>query len=409
MLLYVLFGDSGAENTQFTGIGDSGNRLWIEEIMKMKKKLVLGLAAVMVAGLLAGCGSEENKNETGSSVSSTEIANTETGSEETARVNVADYNAADYVTLGEYQKLAVVVAPVSVTEDEVEAQALQVYQSYSTAENGGVTDRAVVEGDTVIIDYVGKKDGVAFDGGTAQNADLTIGSGSYIDGFEDGLIGVMPGETVDLNLTFPESYSNADLAGAKVVFTVTVNYILPVEMKDEVVAGFGVADYQNVEGLKDYVRTALEEDAQYTYEQNVQYAVLGQLMENCTYNELPEELVAQYETQIKEDMQMMAAMYGMDADTLVYYFYGTDLATYASEGGKASVQQILTAQLIAEKEGLLLEEAALDEKIAALATENGWESAEQLLAQYDKEELRESLMFEDVMQYLVENAVVSAE
>ena len=83
----------------------------------------------------------------------------------------------------------------------------------------------VKKGDTVNIDYVGKKDGVAFEGGTAQGHDLEIGSGAFIDGFEDGLIGVETGKTIDLNLTFPENYTTADLAGAKVVFTVTVNYI----------------------------------------------------------------------------------------------------------------------------------------------------------------------------------------
>ena len=85
--------------------------------------------------------------------------------------------------------------------------------------------RQVKKGDTANIDYVGKKDGVAFDGGTANGYNLVIGSGQFIDGFEDGLIGVAIGSTVDLNLTFPEDYKNAELAGQKVVFTVKVNYI----------------------------------------------------------------------------------------------------------------------------------------------------------------------------------------
>ncbi|MBQ8232200.1 MAG: trigger factor [Lachnospiraceae bacterium] len=374
----------------------------------MKKKLIIGLATVMVAGMLAGCGSDGSNSENSQSTVESGAENTSAG-EEIPRVNVSELNTADYVTLGEYKNLSVVVAPITVTDDDVKAQSLSIYQGSVTAENGGVTDRAVAIGDTVIIDYEGKKDGVAFSGGTAQGADLTIGSGQFIDGFEDGLIGVMPGETVDLNLTFPENYDNTELAGAKVVFTVTVNYILPVEMMDDVVAGFGSEEYQNVEQLNAYVRTALEEDAQYTYEQNVQAAFVNAMVQNCTYQELPEALVAQYEASITENMQMMAAMYGMDADTLVYYFYGTDLATYASEGGKASAQQILAAQAVAEKEGLVLEEDALKERIETLAAENGWSSAEELLAQYDQEELRESLMFQDVLDYLVENGTVTAE
>lgn len=374
----------------------------------MKKKLIIGLATVMVTGMLAGCGSDGSSNESSQSTVESGAEST-SADEETLRVNVSDLNTADYVALGEYKNLSVAVAPITVTDEDVVAQALLMYQNSVTSDNGGVTDRAVAVGDTVIIDYEGKKDGVAFDGGTAQGADLTIGSGQFIDGFEDGLIDVMPGETVDLNLTFPENYGSTDLAGANVVFTVTVHYILPVEMKDDVVAGFGVEAYQNVEQLNAYVRTTLEEDAQYTYEQNVQAAFVNALVENSTFQELPEALVAQYEAMITEDMQRMAYMYGMDAETLAYYFNGTDLATYASEYGKASAQQILAVQAVAEKEGLMLEEAALNERIETLAIENGWGSAEELLAQYDKEELRESLMFEDVLEYLVKNGTVTAE
>lgn len=100
---------------------------------------------------------------------------------------------------------------------------------------GKLTEGKVEDGDVVNIDYVGKKDGVAFDGGTAKGSDLEIGSGSFIDGFEDGLIGVEIGSTVDLNLTFPSDYGSADLAGKAVVFTVTVNYAnrLFEELNDE--------------------------------------------------------------------------------------------------------------------------------------------------------------------------------
>lgn len=96
------------------------------------------------------------------------------------------------------------------------------------------TEGVVAKGDTANIDYTGKKDGVAFEGGTAQGYDLTIGSNSFIAGFEDGLIGVAIGSTVDLNLTFPENYHSADLAGKAVVFTVKVNYVTTTEgMKPE--------------------------------------------------------------------------------------------------------------------------------------------------------------------------------
>ena len=381
----------------------------------MKKRLVVGLAVTLVIGVLAGCGSDKEgvgnnsaENTTENSVGTTQG---QAGKEASDRVNVSELKVEDYVTLGEYKNLAVTVAAKeTITDDQVNAQALSVYQNYSTKENGGVTDRAVATGDTVIIDYVGKKDGVAFDGGTAQGADLTIGSGQFIDGFEDGLIGVKPGETVDLNLIFPENYGSTELAGAKVVFTVTVHYILPTEMKDEVVAGFGIEEFQNVKELKDYCRLGLEEEAQYYYQQNLEGELMAVLMENSTFAELPEAMVAQYEETIKGNIESTASMYGVDGATFVYYFYNvTDYDAFVNENANYSGRSMLAAQAIAEKEGLIPKEEEVNERLEKLAMDNGWESLEQLLTQYDKEELKENLVYEDVMAYLIENAQITHE
>ncbi len=359
----------------------------------MKKRLVISLAVTLVMGVLSGCGSDKE----GAGNNSAED-----------RVNVSDLKVEDYVTLGEYNNLAVTVAAQeTITDDQVDAQALAIYQNYSTKDNGGVTDRAVATGDTVIIDYVGKKDGVAFEGGTAQNADLTIGSGQFIDGFEDGLIGVKPGETVDLNLTFPENYGNSELAGAKVVFTVTVHYILPTEMKDEAVAGFGIEDFQNVKELKQYCRIGLEENAKYNYEQNLMMSVISGLADNSTFGELPEDLLAQYVENIKADLSSNAAMYGVDGATFVNYFYNADYDTFVTENAQYSTKMILAVQALAEKEGLLLKEEELNQRLEQLALDNGWESLDQLLGQFNKEELRESLMYEDVADFLLKTAQVT--
>lgn len=133
-----------------------------------------------------------------------------------------DTDLSKYVTLGEYKGLT-----VDTSSDEYKTAYDAVVTGDMTANN--IFDKklegTVQKGDTVNIDYEGKRDGVAFEGGTAQGYDLKIGSGRFIAGFEDGLIGVNIGDTVDLNLTFPENYHSADLAGAAVVFTVKVNYV----------------------------------------------------------------------------------------------------------------------------------------------------------------------------------------
>mgnify|MGYP003523801688 FL=1 len=159
----------------------------------MKKKTLGLLAAVLSVAMLAGCGAKD----TGDASISQGAADS---------VVLKNLDVDKYVTLGEYKGLEVSVDTVEVDEDEWDTLVNNVYYGNITADNGGIKDRAVETGDTVNIDYEGKKDGVAFEGGTAQGYDLTIGSGSFIDGFEDGLIGVMPGETVDLDLPFPEGY-----------------------------------------------------------------------------------------------------------------------------------------------------------------------------------------------------------
>ncbi len=366
----------------------------------MNKKWVIGLAAALMIGVMSGCGSDKE----GTEKNSTESVN----QEKSERINVSDYNVDDYVTLGDYSNIEVTVAaPQVVTDEEVDAQALAAYQSYTTKENGGIVDRAVAEGDTVIIDYVGKKDGVAFAGGTAQGANLTIGSGQFIDGFEDGLIGVKPGETVDLNLTFPKNYDNTDLAGAKVVFTVTVHFILPVEMKDEVVDGFGLEECRNVEELKQYCRTVLEQNAQNVYQQNLMEAAISVLAENSSFGELPEDLVAQYEEMVKEQLALNASRYGMDGATFVNLLYNADYDAFVTQNAQYSTKVILAVQALAQKEGMIAKEEDLDQRLEQLALDNGWPSLEQFLTQFDKEELRESLMYEDVAEFLLKNAKVT--
>lgn len=133
-----------------------------------------------------------------------------------------DTDLSKYVKLGKYKGLS-----VDTKSDEYKEALQSVYQTDISSNNifEKKTKGTIQNGDVANIDYEGKKDGVAFEGGTAQGYDLTIGSNTFIDGFEDGLIGVNIGDTVDLNLTFPENYGSEELAGKAVVFTVKVNYV----------------------------------------------------------------------------------------------------------------------------------------------------------------------------------------
>lgn len=365
----------------------------------MKKKTLGFLAAVLSMCMLAGCGAKDTGDGTN--------ATTGAGAESTA---LKDMDVDKYVTLGEYKGLAVSVDTVEVDEDEWDSLVNNVYYENITAENGGIMDRAVETGDTVNIDYEGKKDDVAFDGGTAQGYDLTIGSGSFIAGFEDGLIGVMPGETVDLNLTFPENYGKSDLAGQAVVFTVTVNYIQPAqdgEFSDEVISNFGIDGVTNEEELRQYAYDYLNENAQQNYESNVQQAVMDAFMANNIFTSVPEALVQKYSDAAESSITSMASAYGVDGDTFTQYYYGQDLASFLATYSEEAAKQDIALQAVANKENLNISDEELDQMLQDRTTAAGYDTIEEYIGETSKEDYREYFLYDKVTDYLVENAKIT--
>ena len=378
----------------------------------MKKGLVYLMTAVMAVGLFTACGNKENTQDPGVTATATPDAsgtnNEGTQTPVAIRVVLKDLDATKYVTIGDYKNIEVTMTGPEVDQEEWDLINAQVYNDFVTAESGGVLDRAVENGDLVNIDYSGKKDGVVFDGGTAAAQQLEIGSGSFIAGFEEGLVGVMPGETVDLNLTFPEVYHNADLAGQAVVFTVTVNFIYPTSesWNDDVVASAENSDFTTVEEMKQYVYDYLEEYNAYYYDINLENAVVEAFINQCEFKEVPEELVQSYRDDFTLTMSNEAAAYGMDVDSLCYYYYGVDLATFLDTYVTESAKQSLAFQAVANAENMNLSDADFDARLLELATQYGCTSIEQYIGANPKEGYRELFMLEDVVAFLVENATV---
>lgn len=349
----------------------------------MKKNLTMTLAVAAAAMLLGGCGSEDTST-------------------------LAEMNVEKYVTLGDYSTFETTATLEEVDEAEAAEWLTSLYAAYATEEIGTV-NRAVQEGDTANIDYEGKRDDVAFDGGTAQGADLTIGSGTFIDGFEEGLIGVMPGETVDLNLTFPETYSNnPDLAGAEVVFTVTVNYVIPgneEDMSDDVVAAMDLASegVTTIDELKQYLYDMLLEDAQDTYQSELENEVLDQLISRCEFKELPEAMVENYRVILEKNLTTSASQYGLDVDTYTSYISGMTCAEFVDTYVEDAVRQDLALQAIANAEGLTVDDETLDAKLQEYVDMGGYSSIEEFLGDRDKEEFRNYFMNENVLEFLTKD------
>lgn len=377
----------------------------------MKKKLVMLLAGMLAVGMLNGCGSNdantENAGKQSETVASAEAGENAAEESTTGEAEVSKINANDYVTLGDYKNLEITLAAPTVDETVLASQLQATYEGYVTAENGGITDRAVADGDTVVIDYEGKKDGVAFNGGTASGQTLGIGSGAFIDGFEEGLIGVMPGETVDLNLTFPEGYQNTELAGQDVVFTVTVHYIIPTEMEDAVVANMGIVGVTNVEELEQYVYDDLYAEAEANYQTELEYLIMEALVADCTYAELPADKIAEYEQNVRDNLDLNASYYGLDAATLVLYFYGReDFDVFVAENATVALQQELAVEVLAEQEGLTISDEELDELLLETAKSYGYSTIEELIGEDDHSSYRSYFLYNKVMEYLKENVTV---
>ena len=239
--------------------------------------------------------------------------------------------ALDYVTLPEdFASVAIKRSDVEPTSEEVEEQISDLLSQYSSTEH--ITDRAAADGDTVNINYVGSVNNVEFTGGSAENYDLTLGSGTFIDGFEDQIIGHKPGETFDVTVTFPDGYrdsTDADgnalvLSGKQAVFSVTLNSIeeevLP-ELTDAWVdENYGTSDdLHSVEALRAFCQQQL-------YTSNLNTAVMDYLMDNATFREVPKAVTDYQVTQCLNYYDKMAQYYGYDLDTFVQSMLGYDSA-----------------------------------------------------------------------------------
>lgn len=349
------------------------------------KRRFAGLAAVLAAAaLMTGCGGSD------------------------AGKPLDQMKVDKYVKVGDYGSFDVSLDKVGVDEGELKALMSNNYIAYITPEHGGILDRAVAEGDTVRIDYEGKKDGVAFAGGTAQNADLTIGSGQFIDGFEDGLIGVMPGETVDLDLKFPDGYGNADLAGQAVVFTVTVNCILPKEvaeeeMEDAVVASMAMDGVSTVADFRQAAYDYLYSE----YEYDVQNGVKDLLMGRCEFKELPEEPLEEYRQMWSQVFSIYASRFQMTLDQYATNFFKKDGQSLVNEYAEKYFKQDLMLQAIANREGLKISDEELQTRLQEEAEAAGYATVEEYVGSGSKEDYRNDYMNEKVMEYLLERTTVN--
>ena len=389
----------------------------------MKKKSIYFLTVVMTALLLSACGDNASeKTESSVAVDTEETGSAEAGQEADAGAQaewtaLKDMDVESHVTLSEYMGIPVTLQNPSVSEEDVDAYIETTLRSLGGTE-AAIMDRAVEEGDVVNINYVGTIDGVAFNGGTddsEEGTDLEVGAGGFVPGFEEGIIGAIPGEIVDVDVTFPEDY-HEELAGKEAVFAITVNGIAPSELTDELVP-FLNEELSTIEEYRQFVYDSLMKDRQSEfddyYDNMVQEAMVSALLEECTYTDVPQELVERYYSNIVNNLTMTAQMYGMDLETYGLLAYGmseySDFEEMMKSWADQSAKQAIVFQAIANIEDLNVSDETLDEELENAVASYGLSSVDEFLGDGSKEEYREYLMFQNVINFLKESVQVTVE
>ena len=352
--------------------------------MKKNVRLILCCAAVVM--LAAGCGKKSDTTETTTAAETTEAEITDKG---------------EVTKLGQYKGIEVTKEDTTVTDAELYQRIASILQA--NPEITEITDRPAQNGDTVNIDYVGMKDGVAFDGGTAEGYDLELGSDAFIDGFEDGLIGANVGEERSLNLTFPEDYGNADLAGQAVVFDVTVNKI---EEKKNAILDDAfvqrVSDFSTVDEFKADTMAALQEEKEQSAAQQVEDDAFAAAVDNSEYSLNEAAVEQQYNNQLTYYENMFSS-YGFTMESYAEMIGQTEdeFKETLHTAAENAIKQQLLIDAVAEKEGLIVEDADRE----SLA-ENYGTDLKTLQDTYGEDMVDQTALIYKVVEFIGSNAVV---
>lgn len=309
------------------------------------------------------------------------------------------------VTLGQYKGIEAPKAEVNVTDEQVEAELATMAQNVSSTET---VERPAEMGDTANIDFEGFDNGVAFDGGKGENFDLKLGSGSFVPGFEEQVVGMSAGEEKDIDITFPEDY-HAELAGKAVVFHVKCNKVSTVivpEMDDEFAKD--VSEFDTLDALKDDIRAKALENARKQSDSAFEQACIDKAAENTTVD-MPHALI---EAELDNQMERFAYQLQMSGYSVEQYakMMGGDMNTMRNAFRPAAEKQAKVNVMLAK----IVEEEALtvsDEEIAAeyekLAADYSMD-LEKVKSMVPADEIKTSLEVRKAVKVIVDNAVAVA-
>ena len=370
----------------------------IKELMPIKKYrsiLCLLLAVIFTMTLLAGCNKAASESDSVFSYSD--------GIDDNGYWS--GIKALDYIDIFDYNGMIIPSGIHKISDDDIQAKIDYILSEHSSINE--VTDRAIIDGDTVNIDYVGSVDGVEFDGGSTDGGgtDVTAGSTDYIDDFLIQIIGHIPGETINVEVTFPDDYHETSLQGKDAVFVTTINYIVDTmlpELTDEFVETTLSASYgwTTVAKMKEEIQKDLQKSALEEY-------IMDYIIYEVTAHSVPDKLM-EYQVKVMQDYyQSYADDYSMELSDFLSSYVGAsnmdELIESSQEDNMNNAKYSLVAQAIAEDAGI----TADTEDVVTFFVENmetsDYSSYEE---EYGLPYLMQAALQHNVIEFVIENAVL---
>lgn len=310
------------------------------------------------------------------------------------------------VTLGQYKGIEVPENKVEVTDEEIEAE-LKKVQEQNAREI--TVDRPAENGDTVVIDFEGSVDGEVFEGGTAENHSLVLGSGSFIPGFEDQLVGATADSDVEVNVTFPEDYQAKDLAGKAAVFKVKVHEIkkkeLP-EINDEFAQD--VSEFDTLDEYKEDVKKGIAEQKEKAVRQEKQEKIIRQIVENAEMD-IPDPMVI---TQTRQMMDQFAQQMQSNGLSMAQYYQFTGLTPdglleQMKPQAQKNIENRLVLEAIAAAEGITASEEEVEKEFANIAERYGLtvDKVKEIFADEETENIKSDIAAQKALDMITEAAV----
>ena len=381
--------------------------------MKKRWLLVLGLLTLSMA--VSGCGKKEESASASSAVVSSAAESETTGISLSGVEVPADYvppttltdltgnlNLDKLVTLGEYKGLKLTKEITEVRDEDIDDAVADALENTYVE-----VDRPAENGDTVNIDYVGTMEGEEFEGGSDTGFDLQLGSHSFIDGFEDGLVGAKKGDVVTLDLTFPKNYTE-ELSGKAVQFKVTVNKVQTTsqEISEEWVKAN--TEFESVEDYRRDIRVKLETQNNTDAEDTMEGEAWKMVLENSEVNEYPEEVV-QYGRYYYD--QLLKSYCQQSGITLEQYMEAKNMTADDYKEMQTAYAQSMAGQLlimaaIEKAEGISAEDQQYQESLKELIEASGVDE-DTFFSYYERFSVEQSLMLERINKIIVDNAVVT--